>query len=77
MSSSDTLLHQRDDPQNLVFRLMVETQRFARRRRARWGSWTVRGPSPFGTSNPRLKGGGPHYITDAHTGALISKRYEQ
>ena len=27
--------------------------------------------------NPRLKGGGPHYIIDAHTGALISKRYEQ
>ena len=27
--------------------------------------------------NPRLKGGGPHYIIDAHTGAVISKRYEQ
>jgi hypothetical protein len=27
--------------------------------------------------NPRLKGGGPHYIIDAHTGAIISKRYEQ
>jgi hypothetical protein len=27
--------------------------------------------------NPRLKGGGPHYIIDAHTGAMISKRYEQ
>ena len=27
--------------------------------------------------NPRLKGGGPHYIIDAHTGAPISKRYEQ
>jgi len=27
--------------------------------------------------NPRLKGGGPHYIIDAHTGALISKRYDQ
>ena len=27
--------------------------------------------------NPRLKGGGPHYIIDAHTGAIVSKRYEQ
>jgi len=27
--------------------------------------------------NSRLKGGGPHYIIDAHTGAVISKRYEQ
>jgi len=27
--------------------------------------------------NPRLKGGGPHYIIDADTGAVISKRYEQ
>jgi len=27
--------------------------------------------------NPRLKGGGPHYIIDAHTGAVISNRYEQ
>ena len=27
--------------------------------------------------NPRLKGGGPHYIIDAQTGAIISKRYEQ
>jgi hypothetical protein len=27
--------------------------------------------------SPRLKGGGPHYIIDAHTGAVISKRYEQ
>jgi hypothetical protein len=25
----------------------------------------------------KLKGGGPHYILDAHTGAIISKRYEQ
>ena len=25
----------------------------------------------------RLKGGGPHYIIDAHTGAIVSKRYEQ
>jgi hypothetical protein len=28
-------------------------------------------------NNPRLKGGGPHYIVDAHTGVIVSKRYEQ
>jgi len=28
-------------------------------------------------TNPRLKGGGPHYLIDAHTGAIVSKRYEQ
>ena len=28
-------------------------------------------------SDPRLKGGGPHYVLDAHTGEIISKRYEQ
>ena len=28
-------------------------------------------------NDPRLKGGGPHYVIDAHTGAIISKRYEQ
>jgi uncharacterized membrane protein YkoI len=27
--------------------------------------------------NPRLKGGGPHYVIDARTGAILSKRYEQ
>jgi hypothetical protein len=27
--------------------------------------------------DPRLKGGGPHYIIDAITGAIVSKRYEQ
>src|SRR5947209_18849764 len=27
--------------------------------------------------DPRLKGGGPHYVLDAHTGAIVSKRYEQ
>jgi hypothetical protein len=27
--------------------------------------------------NPALKGGGPHYVIDAHTGAILSKRYEQ
>jgi hypothetical protein len=25
----------------------------------------------------RLKGGGPHYVIDALTGAVVSKRYEQ
>jgi hypothetical protein len=25
----------------------------------------------------RSKGGGPHYIIDANTGAIVSKRYEQ
>jgi hypothetical protein len=25
----------------------------------------------------RLKGGGPHYLLDAATGAILSKRYEQ
>lgn len=27
--------------------------------------------------NPRLRGGGPHYVIDALTGAVLSKRYEQ
>ena len=27
--------------------------------------------------NPRHHGGGPHYIIDAHTGMILSKRYEQ
>lgn len=25
----------------------------------------------------KLKGGGPHYVLDAHTGAIITRRYEQ
>jgi hypothetical protein len=28
-------------------------------------------------NNPRLKGGGPHYVIDAQTGTIVSKRYEQ
>ena len=28
-------------------------------------------------NDPRLEGGGPHYVIDAHTGAIVSKRYEQ
>jgi hypothetical protein len=27
--------------------------------------------------DPRLKGGGPHYVIDARTGAIKSKRYQQ
>lgn len=25
----------------------------------------------------RLTGGGPHYVIDPHTGAIVAKRYEQ
>jgi hypothetical protein len=28
-------------------------------------------------NDPRRKGGGPHYVIDAITGAIVSKRYEQ
>jgi hypothetical protein len=27
--------------------------------------------------DPRLKGGGPHYVVDPFTGTIVSKRYEQ
>jgi hypothetical protein len=27
--------------------------------------------------DPNLKGGGPHYVIDARTGVILSKRYEQ
>jgi hypothetical protein len=27
--------------------------------------------------DPRLKGGGPHYIIDADSGTILSKRYQQ
>ena len=27
--------------------------------------------------DPHLKGGGPHYVIDASTGAIVAKRYEQ
>lgn len=27
--------------------------------------------------DPKLKGGGPHYVIDAATGAIVAKRYEQ
>lgn len=31
----------------------------------------------YDLKKPRLKGGGSHYVIDAHTGAIVSKRYEQ
>jgi hypothetical protein len=31
----------------------------------------------YDLKDPRLKGGGPHYLIDAVTGAIVSKRYEQ
>jgi len=31
----------------------------------------------YDLKDPRLKGGGPHYVIDAQTGAITSKRYEQ
>lgn len=31
----------------------------------------------YDVKNPNLKGGGPHYIIDAQTGASLAKRYEQ
>jgi hypothetical protein len=31
----------------------------------------------YDLKDARLKGGGPHYVIDAHTGAIVSKRYEQ
>ena len=31
----------------------------------------------FELKDPRLKGGGPHYVVDAHTGQIVTKRYEQ
>jgi hypothetical protein len=27
--------------------------------------------------DPRMKGGGPHYVIDASAGQIVSKRYEQ
>jgi hypothetical protein len=31
----------------------------------------------YEVKDPRLKGGGPHYIVDALSGVIVSKRYEQ
>jgi hypothetical protein len=31
----------------------------------------------FELKDPNLKGGGPHYVIDASTGVIVSKKYEQ
>jgi hypothetical protein len=31
----------------------------------------------YDLKNPQMNGGGPHYLIDPHTGAIVSKRYEQ
>ena len=31
----------------------------------------------YNLKDQKLKGGGPHYVIDAHTGTILSKRYEQ
>jgi hypothetical protein len=31
----------------------------------------------YDLKDPRVNGGGPHYIIDAQSGAIVSKRYEQ
>jgi hypothetical protein len=31
----------------------------------------------YDLKDPRLKGGGAHYVIDAHDGSIRSKRYEQ
>ncbi len=31
----------------------------------------------YDLKDPNWKGGGPHYVIDAATGAILSKRYEQ
>jgi hypothetical protein len=31
----------------------------------------------YDLKDPRLKGGGPHYVIDAATGDILSTRYEQ
>jgi hypothetical protein len=31
----------------------------------------------YDLKDPKLKGGGPHYIIDRCTGTILSKRYEQ
>ena len=31
----------------------------------------------YDLKDPRLKGGGPHYVIDAVRGVIVSKRYEQ
>lgn len=31
----------------------------------------------YALKNPKHKGGGPHYVINAFTGTIVSKRYEQ
>ena len=31
----------------------------------------------YDVKNPKSKGGGPHYVIDAQTGVILSKRYDQ
>ena len=31
----------------------------------------------YDLKDPNLQGGGPHYVIDAETGEILSKRYEQ
>jgi hypothetical protein len=31
----------------------------------------------YDLKDPRLKGGGPHYVIDAVSGSIVSKRHEQ
>jgi hypothetical protein len=31
----------------------------------------------YEVKDPKLKGGGPHYVIDRFSGAIVSKRYEQ
>ena len=37
------------------------------------GTWLV----DYSLRDPSLVGGGPHYVISAHTGEIISRRYEQ
>ena len=34
-------------------------------------------PVDYELKDDKFKGGGPHYILDAHTGAILTRRYEQ
>ncbi len=34
-------------------------------------------PIEYWLKNPRAQGGGPHYVIDATTGAILSKKYYQ
>ena len=49
---------------SLGFRIIIER---------RVDGWHI----DYELSDVYLKGGGPHYVIDAMTGAIVSKRYEQ